>query len=339
MAGNRDNINFNCAIDMMKILDDIEQRSAKLNKTVVLPESEDPRVLKAASRILEKQNSSLILISDTEVPSGINTEHSSIEIRSWKRETEKQKFLELLLNNLEHKSITEEEADKMLASPLVYAGALVALGYADAAVAGSIATTASVIRSGLYTIGVSPESELVSSIFLMSLPNGKTITYSDCGVVPYPDSVQLASIAQDAGNTHQVLTGEIPRIAFLSFSTKGSARHERVDLVSKATEIAAAKSTGWIIDGELQFDAAFVPEIAKEKAPDSPLAGSANVFIFPNLDAGNIAYKITERVAGARATGPILQGLNKPYLDLSRGCSIDDIISAVHVAAVLSESG
>jgi phosphate acetyltransferase len=339
MAGNRDNINFNCAIDMMKILDDIEQRSAKLNKTIVLPESEDPRVLKAASRILEKQNSSLILISDTEVPSGINTEHSSIEIRSWKRETEKQKFLELLLNNLEHKSITEEEADKMLASPLVYAGALVALGYADAAVAGSIATTASVIRSGLYTIGVSPESELVSSIFLMSLPNGKTITYSDCGVVPYPDSVQLASIAQDAGNTHQVLTGEIPRIAFLSFSTKGSARHERVDLVSKATEIAAAKSTGWIIDGELQFDAAFVPEIAKEKAPDSPLAGSANVFIFPNLDAGNIAYKITERVAGARATGPILQGLNKPYLDLSRGCSIDDIISAVHVAAVLSESG
>jgi phosphate acetyltransferase len=171
----------------------------------------------------------------------------------------------------------------------------------------------------------------------MEMPNGKVFTYADCGVVPYPDSEQLASIALDSGKTHQLLTGVEPRIAFLSFSTKGSAQHERVDLVREAFELARKQNETWEMDGELQFDAAYMSEIAHRKAPDSPLAGRTNVFIFPNLDAGNIAYKITERLAGAVATGPILQGLSKPYLDLSRGCSVDDIVNAVSVGALLSK--
>jgi len=323
---------------MKDILADIEKRSAEKKKTVVLPETNDSRVIEAAKRILEKGSSNLILISENEQLKRQFSDQPSIQFLSWNRETEKQLYLDLLLSNLKHKSISEIEAENMLSNPLIYAGALVALNRADAAVAGSVATTASVIRSGLYTVGVKPDSKLVSSIFLMSLTNGKTISYSDCAVVPYPDSQQLASIAIDAGKSHHILTGETPKIAFLSFSTKGSAKHEKVDLVRNAVDIALKKSSGWIIDGELQFDTAFVPEIANKKAPDSPLGGSANVFIFPNLDAGNIAYKITERIAGARATGPILQGFNKPYLDLSRGCSTADIVSSIHVASVLSDS-
>jgi phosphate acetyltransferase len=323
---------------MTDILANIEKRASGNKKKIVLPETNDPRVIEAANMIIGKQSCDLILIPVSgQKPAGLKS-GNSVETISWEYEQDKEQFLELLLANLNHKSLSIEEAEKMLSNPLVYAGALVALNRADAAVAGSIATTASVIRSGIYTIGVSPYSELVSSIFLMSLKDGRTITYSDCAVVPYPDSQQLASIAIDAGKTHRLLTGENPKIALLSFSTKGSARHERVDLVREAVEITRKKSPGWLIDGELQFDTAFVPEIAHRKAPGSPLGGNANVFIFPNLDAGNIAYKITERVAGARATGPILQGLRKPYLDLSRGCSIDDIVSAVHVAAVLSGS-
>ncbi len=323
---------------MKDILADIEKRSIEKKKTVVLPETNDARVIEAAERIVEKESSKLIFISENEKLEKYFSDHPSIQFMSWNRETDKELCIELILSNLRHKSISVSEAENMLSDPLIYAGALVALNRADAAVAGSVATTASVIRSGLYTVGVKPDSKLVSSIFLMSLTNGKTISYSDCAVVPYPDSQQLASIAIDAGNSHHILTGEIPKIAFLSFSTKGSAKHEKVDLVRKAVEIANSKSPGWIIDGELQFDTAYVPEIASKKAPDSPIGGSANVFIFPNLDAGNIAYKITERVAGARATGPILQGFNKPYLDLSRGCSTADIVSSIHVASVLSDS-
>jgi phosphate acetyltransferase len=171
----------------------------------------------------------------------------------------------------------------------------------------------------------------------MEMPDGRVFTYADCGVVPYPEFEQLASIAIDAGHTHLMLTGEEPVIAFLSFSTYGSARHERVELVTKAMKSAKTKKPGWKIDGELQFDAALLPEVAERKAPDSTVAGKANVFIFPNLDAANIAYKITERLAGATATGPILQGLNKPFMDLSRGCSVDDIINAACVGLLMSD--
>jgi phosphate acetyltransferase len=323
----------------MNIIHDLEERAGKLNRTVVLPETEDPRVIHAAASILEKKSCGLILIGDPEsidVPEPDN-QGGRLQIRAWNREPDPDKYLDYLQLQLEYKGLTRKEAGSMLDDPLIFAGALVALNEADAAVAGSVATTASVIRAGIYTIGVHPGSKLVSSIFLMALPDGRCVTYSDCAVVPYPDSEQLASIAIDAGHTHHKLTNTEPRIAFLSFSTKGSAKHERVDLVREAVIEARSLNKGWIIDGELQFDSAFVPDIARKKAPESELKGEANVFVFPNLDAGNIAYKITERLAGARATGPILQGLKKPYLDLSRGCTAEDIQAAIHVACVLSD--
>lgn len=322
----------------MNILESLEIRASKSGKTVVLPETQDPRIIKAAFEIQKQESGKIILIGkrDDFAQNGTDFNDFNIKIRSWDTERQRDRFLDYLVEKLKKKNLTKKDADHMLSDSLVYAGTLVALDEADAAIAGSVATTGDVIRAGLNTIGVHPKSELVSSTFLMSLTDDRTITYSDCGVVPYPDSGQLASIGIDAGHTHQKLTGETPAIAFLSFSTKGSASHERVDLVRNAVEIARSKKTGWNIDGELQFDAAWLPEVAERKAPDSSLKGDANVFIFPNLDAGNIAYKITERLAGARATGPILQGLTKPYLDLSRGCSVDDIISAVHVASVLA---
>jgi phosphate acetyltransferase len=171
----------------------------------------------------------------------------------------------------------------------------------------------------------------------MALKGGQVLTYADCGVVPYPDEAQLADIAIESARTHQLLTQEKPVVAMLSFSTKGSAKHERTELVTNALEMACKKAPDLQIDGEFQFDAAFVPEVAKRKAPESTVAGNANVFIFPNLDAGNIAYKITERLAGATATGPILQGLSKPMMDLSRGCRWQDIVNAACVAILMSE--
>lgn len=324
---------------MISTLNSIEKKASKRGKTVVLPESGDSRILEAASELLKRKSANIILVGDQDeiIESGVDLNLNRVEVRSWKTEQNREMFVQFLVKKLKRKNLTEKDADKMLSNPLTYAGTMVALNHADAAVAGAIATTGDVIRAGIYTIGLHRKSELVSSTFLMSLKNGKAITYSDCGVVPYPESEQLASIGIDAGHTHMQLTGESPRIAFLSFSTMGSAIHERVDLVRKAVEIARSKNTGWIIDGELQFDAAWLPEVAEKKAPGSILKGDTNVFIFPNLDAGNIAYKITERLAGARATGPILQGLNKPYLDLSRGCSVHDIISAVHVASLLAD--
>ena len=169
----------------------------------------------------------------------------------------------------------------------------------------------------------------------MALTDGRVLTYADCGVVPYPDGEQLADIAVESARTHQLLTEQEPRVAMLSFSTKGSAEHPKTKLVVEALQIAQKKHPKLDIDGEFQFDAAFVPDVARRKAPNSEVAGKANVFIFPNLDAGNIAYKITERLAGATATGPILQGLAHPMMDLSRGCSWSDIVNASCVALLM----
>lgn len=220
--------------------------------------------------------------------------------------------------------------------PLEVSAAAVRDGQFDGAVSGAMNTSADVIRTGIKVLGTKPGIKTVSSIFLMLLKNGRAVTYADCGVVPYPTAAQLADIAISSAQTHQRLTGETPIVAMLSFSTLGSADHERVKLVREALEIVRTQDAQLLIDGELQFDAAFVPEIAKRKAPNSAVAGQANVFIFPNLDAGNIAYKITERVGEAVALGPILQGLNGSWMDLSRGCSADDIYLVTAISALLA---
>jgi len=205
-------------------------------------------------------------------------------------------------------------------------------GLADAAVSGAVNTTPNVFRAGIKCLGTKEDMKTASSFFLMILPDGRALTYADCGLLPYPTAEELADITIISAANHQKLTQEIPRVAMLSFSTRGSAEHERVSHVQKAFELVKKRAPDLIVDGEIQFDAAFVPEVSARKAPGSPIKGDANVFIFPNLDAGNIAYKITERIGKARALGPLLQGLSKPWMDLSRGCSVDDIVLVSAIA-------
>ncbi len=220
-----------------------------------------------------------------------------------------------------------------LGDPLHVAALMVAAGDADGCVAGAIRPTADVVRAALYCIGVAADVGLLSSSFLMLLPDGQSVVFGDCGVVPDPDSDQLASIAIASANTFAQLTNDQPFVAMLSYSTMGSADGPSVQRVRAATELVRQRAPHLAVDGELQFDAAWVPEVAEIKAADSKVAGRANVFVFPDLSAGNIAYKITERLGGAQAFGPLLQGTASIIHDLSRGCSFKDIVSVATIAA------
>ncbi|MGI9604878.1 MAG: phosphate acyltransferase [Acidimicrobiales bacterium] len=226
-----------------------------------------------------------------------------------------------------------------LDDPLHLAALMVRVGDAHGAVAGASRPTADVLRAGIHILGVAPEVAAISSCFFFVLRDGRTIVYGDCGVLPDPDADQLASVAVSSARTFSQLTGDEARVAMLSFSTKGSAEHPRVHKVRSATEKARLLAPELPVDGELQFDAAFVPAVGEHKAPDSDVAGSANVFVFPDLDSGNIAYKITERLGGAQAFGPLLQGVNGVLHDLSRGCSAGDIVNVSVIAALQAHDG
>lgn len=232
-----------------------------------------------------------------------------------------------------------EQASQMAEEPLLLGALLTSLGVVDGAVAGAVATTPDVIRAGLRGVGLAANSGLVSSSFLMQHPNW-VMSFGDCGVNPDPNSDQLAQIAIDTARSHQLLTGQTPKIALLSFSTLGSASHPSVDKVREATALvktmAAAIDPAWQVSGEVQADVALVATVAALKAPNEAIAGDANVLIFPDLSAGNIGYKLVERLAGATAVGPLLQGFSSPWLDLSRGCCSDDIVAATTIAAVFA---
>ena len=319
----------------------IIERAKRAGSHVVLPEGEDIRMITAASQLTESAVSKVTLIGDMikiqerAAADGIDLKAVSI-INPAASEYENE-FCELAFNRLMKKGINREEARELTKQSLNFGALMLLSGKADACVAGAAHTSAEVARTALRFIGLRENTQLLSSTFLMISPNGeKAFTFGDCGVVPDPTAQQLAEIAVESADSHSVITGEEVRVAFLSFSSKGSAGHKRVDKVKEALELAIKLRPDLKMDGELQFDAAIDSVIGSNKAPGSEVAGNANVLIFPDLDSGNIGYKIAQRLGGYAALGPLLQGLKSPMHDLSRGSSADDIVLVSAIAALQS---
>ena len=322
-----------------KLLEEIKNKAIKLNKTIVLPESHDERVLKAAGILsCEKIVSVITLGNDDRVRSDakiIGVDLTGIRVIDPSTSDKLSDFTNLYFNMRKHKGVTVEKARETVLRDLFFAAMMVKEGMADGSVAGSSASTADVMRAGIQCVGIPEGISIVSSFFLMIFPE-KIYSFADCAVVPDPDANQLADIAISTADNHRNLMGEKPRVAMLSFSTKGSAQHEAVDKVIEAVKVIKDKRPDLEVDGELQFDAAIIDSIGKKKAPGSTVAGNANVLVFPDLNSGNIGYKIAQRLGGAEAVGPMVQGLNKPFFDLSRGCSVDDIVNTASIAALMS---
>lgn len=320
-------------------MEDIISKASSRKKTIILPESHDDRVIKAAEILSKEKIASVITIGNEDKvlakAKSLGCIISGVRIIDPEKSDKLSDFTNMYFNLRKKKGITIEAARETVKKDLFFAAMMVKESMADGSVAGSTASTGDVLRAGLHCIGMPEGISTVSSFFLMIMPE-KTYSFADCAVVPAPDAEQLADIAVTTAINHQKLTGEEPYIAMLSFSTKGSAEHESIDKVIQATGLAKKKHPEINIDGELQFDAAIIDSIGKRKAPGSSVAGRANVLIFPDLNAGNIGYKIAQRLGKAEAIGPVVQGLKKPFFDLSRGCSVNDIVNTSAIAVLMS---
>lgn len=332
----------------MELLDKIKEQAKNRRMRIVLPEATEERTLRAANEVIEQGLADIILIGS---PAVINANADEWNLPQIEKATivdpqnnpKKSAYVDLMLQIRASKGLTKEQAEKLILDPLCLAVLMIKAGDADGEVAGANNATGDVLRPAFQYVKTKPGVSVVSGAFIMILKdkfygdNGMMV-FADCAVHPNPTAEELAQIAVSTGYTTRAITGMEPRIAMLSFSTKGSAKNEMVDKVVNATRIAQEMAPDLAIDGELQADAAIIPGIGAKKAPGSKIAGQANVLVFPTLEVGNIAYKLVQRMAGAEAIGPVLQGMAAPINDLSRGCSTSDIVSLVAITACQAQN-
>ena len=327
----------------MDLIQDLIERAKANKQRIVLPEGTEERTLIAADRLVADGVADIILLGNNDEILSLSKKYGlnnivNATVIDPKNNDKKQAYADLLFQLRQSKGMTPEKALQTVEDPLYFACLMIKSGDADGEIAGAQNTTGNVLRPALQIIKTTPGISCVSGVFLMFLKDKSygedgVLVFADCAVLPNPTAQELSQIAVSTAQTARALVGVEPRVAMLSFSTKGSASHEMVDKVIEATKLAKEMAPDLCIDGELQSDAAIVEKVAIQKAPGSPVGGKANVLVFPNLESGNISYKLVQRLAGAEAVGPILQGIAAPVNDLSRGCSVDDIYKMVAISA------